>query len=274
MIAIRSQREIDLLREADQIVARVLTTLADKVKPGVRLSDLDAEGEAIIREADGIPSFKGYEGFPASTCISVDEVIVHGIPGDRILKEGEIVSIDVGVIYKGYYGDAAFSMPCGTLDATRTKLMDITERALANGIDAARAGNYLQDISRAIEKTVKPSGFGIVENFVGHGIGSAMHEDPQIANFDTGSRGPKLKAGMVMALEPMVNVGTHEVAVLEDGWTAVTADGKPSAHFEHSIVIRPEGPPEILSLSPTKIWRWGEPEGYRSTATETAQGAR
>ena len=266
MIAIRSKREIDLLRTADQIVAKVLTTLADKVKPGVALLDLDKEAEQIIRDSGGIPSFLGYPSgsdapaFPASTCISVDEVIVHGIPTERVLQEGEICSIDVGVCYKGYYGDAALSIPCGELDPERKRLMEVTERALAHGIDAARAGNYLQDVSRAIENTVKPEGFGIVRNFVGHGIGTEMHEEPQITNFDNGSRGPRLKAGMVMALEPMINLGTHNVTVLEDGWTAVTADGKASAHFEHSIAVQPEGPPEILSKSPSDTWRWGELE--------------
>jgi methionyl aminopeptidase len=260
MIAIRSEREIDLLRIADQTVAKVLTTLADRVKPGVSLIDLDQEAEQLILESGGTPSFLGYQDYPASTCISVDEVIVHGIPTDRVLKDGEICSIDVGVCYKGYYGDAALSVPCGELDADRKRLMEVTERALANGIDAARAGNFLQDISRAIENTVKPDGFGIVRNFVGHGIGTSMHEDPQITNFDSGSRGPRLKAGMVMALEPMINLGTHDVTVLKDGWTAVTSDGKPSAHFEHSIVIQAEGPPEILSKSPSENWRWGELE--------------
>ncbi|HIA46380.1 MAG TPA: type I methionyl aminopeptidase [Candidatus Hydrogenedentes bacterium] len=261
MIAIRSRREIDLLRIADQTVATVLTTLAAKIEPGVMICDLDAEAEALIRDAGGIPSFLGYQGYPASTCISVDEVIIHGIPNERELQDGEICSIDVGVNYKGYYGDAALSVACGELDDGRKRLMRVTERSLANGIDAARAGNYLQDISRAIEDTIKPENLGIVRNFVGHGIGSEMHEEPQIPNYVTRGRGPRLKAGMVVAIEPMVNLGTHKVKVLEDDWTAVTADGKPSAHFEHSIVIQPEGPPEILSVSPCDQWRWGEMAG-------------
>jgi methionyl aminopeptidase len=191
----------------------------------------------------------------------VDEVIIHGIPNERELQDGEICSIDVGVKYKGYYGDAALSVACGELDDERKRLMRVTERSLANGIDAARAGNYLQDISRAIEDTIKPEKLGIVRNFVGHGIGSEMHEDPQIPNYVTGGRGPRLKAGMVVAIEPMVNLGTHKVKVLDDDWTAVTADGKPSAHFEHSVVIQAEGPPEILSISASDDWRWGEMEG-------------
>ena len=253
MIAIRSEREIGLLRKADQTVAEVLAELADRVEPGVTTAELDTLADSMIRDAGGTPSFLGYQGFPRSTCISVDEVIVHGIPNDRRLKEGVIVSIDVGVKYKGYYGDAALSVPCGEIDERRRHLMETTERALANGIAAARSGNYLVDISRAIQETCEKEGFSIVRNFVGHGIGTAMHEDPQVPNFVTGGRGPKLKPGMVMALEPMVNVGTAEVRVLDDGWTAVTADGLPSAHFEHSIVVG-KNAAEILSRTPRRSW--------------------
>lgn len=260
MIAIRTERELDLLRKADGIVADVLATLVARVRPGVTTLELDAEGEALIRESGGTPSFLGYQGFPNSTCISVDEVIVHGIPSDRTLQDGEIVSIDVGVNYKGYYGDAALSVPCGTVDAERSRLLETTERALANGIAAARAGNHLEDISRAVEETCTPEGFGVVRNFVGHGIGTEMHEEPQIPNFVTGHRGPELKAGMVIAIEPMVNAGTDKVKVLDDGWTAVTADGRPSAHFEHSIVVR-DGDAEILSSSPKLTW--GRPKATR-----------
>ncbi len=253
MIAIRTKREIELLRAANVIVADVLVSLAEKVEPGVTTIELDILADRLIREAGGVPSFKGYHGYPNSTCISVDEVIIHGIPGKRALKEGEIVSIDVGVNYKGYFGDAALSVPCGNVDAKRRRLMEVTERALANGLAAARAGNYLRDVSRAIQQTVEPAGFTIVKNFVGHGIGTEMHEDPQIPNFDTGDRGPRLKEGMVMAIEPMVNLGTERVKLLKDGWTATTADGAPSAHFEHSIVVR-DGLPEILSMSPRRSW--------------------
>lgn len=253
MIAIRTEREIELLRIANQTVANVLATLSDRVRLGVTTDELDSEANELILQSGGTPSFLGYQGFPKSTCISVDEVIVHGIPGDRVLKEGEIVSIDCGVKYKGYYGDAALSVACGAIDDQRQKLMDTTELALANGLDAARAGNYLSDISKAVQKTCEPEGYSIVRNFVGHGIGTEMHEDPQIPNFDTGEQGPKLKSGMVIAIEPMVNIGTEKVKILKDGWTAVTADGKPSAHFEHSIVIR-DGEPEILAVSPKRSW--------------------
>jgi methionyl aminopeptidase len=259
MIAIRTEREIDLLRKANQTVNKVLVTLADHVKPGVTTDELDAMGEELIRESGGTPSFLGYPGspgagsFPKSTCISVDEVIVHGIPGPRVLQEGEIVSIDVGVNYKGYYGDAAFSVACGELDEERARLMATTEQALANGLAKAVAGNYLVDVSRAIQNTCEPEGFSIVRNFVGHGIGTEMHEEPQIPNFDTGQRGPRLKEGMVMAIEPMVNAGTDKVKILPDGWTATTADKRPSAHFEHSIAIR-DGLPEVLSASERRFW--------------------
>lgn len=257
MVAIRTSREIDLLRKANGIVAEVLTTLADHVEQGVTTQELDAMAVELIRAGGGEASFLGYQGFPATTCISIDEVIVHGIPGPRRLKDGEICSIDVGVKYKGYYGDAALSVACGEVDDERIHLMDVTNRALANGIDAARAGNYLEDISRAVEETVIGEGFSIVRNFVGHGIGTEMHEDPQIPNFVTGGRGPQLRSGMVLAIEPMVNAGTHEVRVLGDGWTALTADGRPSAHFEHSIVVK-DGDPEILSVAGNSSRTWGE----------------
>jgi len=253
MISVRSEREIGLLREANQIVARVHDTLRAMIRPGVTTADLDVAAEKIILEAGARPAFKGYHGYPAATCISVEEVIVHGIPGDRVLRDGEIVSIDVGVEYKGYFGDAAVSWPCGPVDAARRKLLETTDRALAKAIAAAAAGNYLSDIGRAIESVCNPMKYGIVRDFVGHGIGTAMHEEPQIPNFDTGSRGPRLKAGMVLAIEPMVNMGTEKVKVLKDGWTAVTADGKPSAHFEHSVVVR-EGGGEILSDSKINVW--------------------
>lgn len=253
MIAIRTKREIDLLRKANAIVSGVLVALADRIEPGVTTAELDAEAEERILTAGGVPSFKGYQGFPASTCISVDEVIVHGIPGDRLLKEGEIVSIDVGVNYKGYYGDAALTIPCGHIDELRTRLMEATNLALANAIAAARPGAYLIEVSRAVQEIAEGAGFSVVKNFVGHGIGAQMHEEPQIPNFVTKDQGPKLKKGMVLAIEPMVNAGTDEVHLLPDGWTAVTADGKPSCHFEHSIVVT-DGEPEILSFSETRAW--------------------
>lgn len=253
MIAIRSEREIDILREANQIVARVHAALAPMVKPGTTTRELDAVAEEIILEAGAKPSFKGYHGYPASTCISVDEEVVHGIPGDRAFKEGEVVSIDVGAHYKGYHGDAAVTHACGRIDADRQRLLDATDLALSRAIRAAKAGNHLRDIGRAVENTCEEHGLGVVRDFVGHGIGAKMHEEPQIPNFDDGRRGPRLKEGMVLAIEPMVNLGTHKVKVLEDNWTAVTADGRPSAHFEHSLVVRKDGG-EILSCSEACTW--------------------
>ncbi len=253
MIAIRNEREIRLLRHANQIVAEVLTTIADRAEPGMTTDTLDAIAVDIIEKRGGKAAFLGYHGYPRSTCTSVEEVIVHGIPGDRALKEGEIVSIDVGVIYKGYIGDAALSFACGPVDDLHQRLLETTDRALAEGLSAARAGKYLRDVSRAVQRVAEAGGFSVVRNFVGHGIGTDMHEEPQIPNFDTGERGPRLESGMVLAIEPMVNAGTHEVRVLQDGWTAVTADGMPSAHFEHSIVVR-DDEPDILSASPLRAW--------------------
>ncbi len=253
MIAIRTTREIAILREANRIVADVLDEMASHVAPGATTRDLDALGERLIRERGGIPSFLGYRGYPAATCISVDEVIIHGIPGPRKLRAGEIVGIDVGVLYKGYHGDAALTVPCGVVDKERLRLLQVTERALAAAIAMATPGNWLQDVSRAIQRTAEKAGFSVVRVFVGHGIGTSMHEDPQIPNFDTGDRGPRLKPGMILAIEPMINTGTYEVRLLDDHWTAVTADGKPSAHFEHSIVVG-EKEAEILSLTPKRSW--------------------
>jgi methionyl aminopeptidase len=253
VIALRDEREVGLLRDANAIVADVLVTLSEMVKPGVRTDEMDAVAEDLIRKAGAVPSFLGYRGYPKSTCISVDDEIVHGIPGERRLEEGQLVSIDVGALLKGYHGDAAFTTPCGAVDKVRQRLMDATDRSLASGIAAARAGNYLVDVSRAVQKVCEAEGFSVVRDFVGHGIGQEMHEEPQIPNFDTGVRGPMLRAGMVLAIEPMVNAGTRATKVLDDGWTAVTADGKPSAHFEHSIVVR-EGRADILSATPRLIW--------------------
>jgi len=255
-VPIRTEAEIAILREANRIVADVLAALAARVKPGVTTGELDALGEQMIRQAGATPSFLGYHGYPASTCISVDAEVIHGIPGKRTIREGELVSIDVGAYYNGYHGDAAVTVPAGEVDALRTRLMTTTDRALAQGIRAARAGNYLEDVSRAVQSVCEAERFSVVRAFVGHGIGQQMHEEPQIPNFVTGDRGPRLRSGMVLAIEPMVNAGSPDVRVLADGWTAVTRDGKPSAHFEHSIVVR-EGDAEVLSVSPYHLWGQG-----------------
>lgn len=253
MIALRDESEIARMRAANGIVSDTLVLLAENTRPGITTEALDAMGEECIRAAGAVPSFLGYRGYPKSTCISVDDVIVHGIPGDRVLREGQIVSIDVGAFYEGYHGDAALTVACGEIDDLRRRLVDATDRALSAGIQAARAGSYLLDVSRAVQQVVERAGFSVVRDFVGHGIGRNMHEEPQVPNFDTGVRGPLLREGMVIAIEPMVNAGKAGVKVLRDGWTAVTVDGMPSAHFEHSIVVR-NGAPEILSATPRLIW--------------------
>jgi len=256
VIAIRTEREIALLRDVNRIGAEVLSALADAVRPGITTEELDAIAAKRIIASGGESWFLGYQGYPKYTCISVDEEIIHGIPGARALKEGEIVSIDVGIRLKGYCSDAALTVPVGEVDDERQRLMDATDRALAAGVEAAKTGNYVQDIGRAVQDIVEAEGFSVVRNFVGHGIGTEVHAEPQIPNFVTGHRGAKLKTGMILAIEPMVNAGTAEVRLLEDEWTAVTADGRPSAHFEHSVCVREDGG-EILSVSNAVDRRWG-----------------
>ena len=246
VIILKSPREIEQLKIANAIAAEVLERLKEGVKPGVATQDLDGIAEETILSKGASPAFKGYRGYPKSICASINEEIVHGIPGQRRLKEGDIVSLDVGVNYHGYYGDAAISLPVGDLDPAARKLLEVTEKALYIGIDMAKVGNRLFDISYAIQQWVEKHGFSVVRDFVGHGIGKSLHEDPQIPNFGSPHQGPRLEKGMVFALEPMVNEGTYEVRILSDGWTVVTADGKRSAHFEHTIAIL-DGGAQILS---------------------------
>lgn len=249
MIQIKSETEINILRQANRIVAQTLFDLEQSIKPGVTTQNLDAICEKTIVSMNGRPAFKGYKGFPSALCISVNEEIVHGIPGPRKLKEGDIVSCDVGAYYKEFYGDAAATFAVGQIDEESRRLINVTREALSIGIKKAVAGNRLYDISYAIQEYVERSGFSVVRVFVGHGIGRRLHEDPQIPNFGEPGRGVRLKEGMVLAIEPMVNAGRYGVKLLKDGWTAVTEDGKFSAHFEHSIVVR-EGQAEILSILP------------------------
>ncbi len=246
MINIRSSREITQLRKANVIVAEVFDQLKAKVIPETVTRELDQIAEEYIRSKGAVPAFKGYRGFPATLCISINEEVVHGIPGQRRLKQGDLVSIDVGVNLNGYFGDAAVTLPVGPVDEEGTRLIEVTEKALYIGIDQARVGNRLFDISFAVQQWVESHGFSVVRDFVGHGIGKSLHEEPQIPNFGLAHQGPRLEKGMVFALEPMVNVGTHEVRVLSDAWTVVTADGKRSAHFEHTIAIL-DGKATILS---------------------------
>ena len=247
MIIIKSPREIEQLKRSNAIVAEVFEKLKGMIAPGITTQELDQVAEEYILSKGGHPAFKGYRGFPATLCISINEEVVHGIPGQRRLKEGDIVSIDVGVNFAGYFGDSAITLPVGEVDSESKRLLEVTEKALAIGIEKAKIGNRLFDISYAIQRWVESRGFSVVRDFVGHGIGKDLHEEPQIPNFGSPHQGPRLEKGMVFALEPMVNEGTYEVRVLSDGWTVVTADGKRSAHFEHTISITDDGA-EILSI--------------------------
>jgi methionyl aminopeptidase len=246
VIIIKSPREIDQLKRSNAIVVEVFKELKKVIAPGIATKELDRIAEEIIRSKGALPAFKGYRGFPATVCISINEEVVHGIPSMRRLREGDIVSLDVGTNLDGYFGDAAITLPVGEVDPEAQKLLDVTEKALSIGVEKAKIGNRLYDISYAIQKWVEGNQCSVVRDFVGHGIGRDLHEEPQIPNFGAPHQGPRLERGMVFALEPMVNEGTHEVRILSDGWTVVTADGKRSAHFEHSIVIT-DGGAEILS---------------------------
>jgi len=250
MIYMKTKREIDLMRESSRIVAEVLELVGNHVKPGVTTKELDSLAEDHIRSRNGVPAFKGYgrreNPFPASLCTSIDAEVVHGIPGNRALREGEILSVDVGVKKNGYYGDAARSFSVGTVPEKKQRLLRVTEEALAKGIEQARAGNRVEDISHAIQLHVESNGFSVVRDLVGHGVGKKLHEEPSVPNLGEQGKGELLKNGMTLAIEPMVNAGTWEVRFLPDGWTVVTLDGEPSAHFEHTIAIV-NGRAEILS---------------------------
>jgi methionyl aminopeptidase len=246
MIIVKSSREIEQLKRSNAIVAEVFEKLKKMIEPGITTKELDQVAEEYILLKGGQPAFKGYRGFPATLCISINEEVVHGIPGQRRLKEGDIISLDVGVNFVGYFGDAAITLPVGEVDPEATRLLEVTEKALYIGIEKAKRGNRLFDISYAIQRWVESHGFSVVRDFVGHGIGKDLHEEPQIPNFGAPHQGPRLEKGMVFALEPMVNEGTYEVRILSDGWTVVTADGKRSAHFEHTVAITEDGA-EILS---------------------------
>ncbi len=246
MITLKSDREIELMREAGRIVALTHKMLAQAVVPGITTAELDVIAEKNIRAHGGEPAFKGYNGFPASICTSINEQVVHGIPSIRKLKKGEIVSIDVGVNYKGYYGDAAVTLPVGEISDSAAELLEVTQESLYHGIQCARVGNRLSDISHAVQTFAEDRGYHVVRNYVGHGIGTSMHEEPEIPNFGRPGRGPRLQKGMVLAIEPMINIGTWEVETLEDNWTVVTQDGSFSAHFEHTVAVGEEGA-EILT---------------------------
>jgi methionyl aminopeptidase len=242
MIILKSREEIEKMRASSRIVAEILQGLKEMVKPGVRTIDLDryAEEQALRRGAK--PAFKGYRGYEHALCTSVNNVVVHGIPSARVLEAGDILSLDFGVYYDGFYGDAALTVPVDGVSENAARLMKVTEEALYRGIEQAQVGNRLGDIAAAIQRHVEAAGFSVVRDYVGHGIGKQLHEEPQVPNFGVRGKGYELKAGMVFAIEPMVNEGTWEVKVLKDGWTVETADGGLSAHFEHSVAITDEGP--------------------------------
>ncbi len=242
-IVIKSSDEIQLMREANQIVAATLMMLRDVVDVGISTWELDKLAEELCLTLKAKPAFKGYRGFPGSLCVSVNEEVVHGIPSrKKKLRKGDIVSIDFGALFRGFYGDSAITLPVGKISEEVHKLLDTTEQCLEKGIEQAVVGNRIGDISKAIQDHVEGNGFSVVRQFVGHGIGSELHEAPEIPNFYQGDRTIRLLPGMVLAIEPMVNMGTHKVKVLRDGWTVITNDQKPSAHFEHSIAVTENGP--------------------------------
>jgi methionyl aminopeptidase len=252
VILIKSKKEIDYIRESCKIVAETLQLLKANVRTGITTLELDKIAEDYIRSNNATPAFKGYSqggapGFPGSICASLDDEVVHGIPGSRVLKDGEIVSIDIGVIKNGFFGDAALTVAVGNISTEKQKLMEVTERSLYLGIEQAVVGNRVHDISNAVQTYVEENGFSIVRDLCGHGVGKFLHEDPSIPNFGKKGTGPKLKNGMTLAIEPMVNAGKYNVTTANDGWTILTADGSTSAHFEHTILIN-NSSPEILTV--------------------------
>ncbi len=242
-ILVKTPDEIKLMMEANQIVAEVLNMLQDSVSPGISTYELDQMAEALCLKRNSIPAFKGYHGFPSSLCASINEEVVHGIPSrKRKLKKGDILSVDFGVCYKGFYGDSAVTIPVGKIKKETHQLLLTTQKSLELAIEQVVIGNRVSDISKAVQEYVEAKGYSVVRQFVGHGIGSSLHEGPEVPNYVQGGQSPRLIEGMVIAIEPMVNLGTHKVKVLRDGWTVITADKKPSAHFEHSIAVTVDGP--------------------------------
>ena len=248
-ITIKSAAEIDLMRRANEIVAGALNQVMKSIAPGISTKALDTIAEDYTKINGAIPAFKGYRGYPACLCVSINEQVVHGIPSKKVtIREGDIVSVDFGVNYKGFFGDAAFSLAVGKQTVEKKRLLQVTQEALFLGIEQARAGNRVSDISEAVQSIVEKNSFSVVKQFVGHGIGSKLHEAPEVPNYKRPGRSPRLLPGMVLAIEPMVNIGTSDVVVMKDGWTVVTADRSYSAHFEHSVLVT-DGEPEVLSAA-------------------------
>jgi methionyl aminopeptidase len=247
MIILKTPEEIAVMAKASSVVAEALAVLKSAVKPGITTDELDRLAESEIRARGALPAFKGYRNYPKTLCASVNEQVVHGIPSKRMLKEGDIVGLDLGAIVGGFYGDSAVTVAVGRIDEKTAALIRITEESLALAIEQAQVGNRLSDISHAVQRHVEAAGYSVVTEFVGHGIGRQLHEEPQVPNYGKPGQGPRLQAGMVLAIEPMVNMGGSAVRVLDDRWTAVTVDGSLSAHFEHTIAIQPSGPALVLS---------------------------
>ena len=248
MIAIKNEQELLVMRQACKITAAARALAGEMVRPGVSTKAIDKAVREFILDQGAKPSFLNYNGFPASSCISVNDTVIHGIPSGYLLKEGDIVSVDVGAYYKGFHGDCAATFPCGTVSAEAMRLIQVTERSFYEGMRFAKRGHRVSDISHAIQTYVESNGFSVVRSFVGHGVGAQLHEEPEVPNFGPAGRGPRMLPGMTLAIEPMVNVGTHEVRVLRDGWTVVTTDGKLSAHYENTVLIT-DGEPEILTVN-------------------------
>lgn len=247
MIIIKNKKEIDLMRAAGKIVSETLMLVEEKVRPGITTAEIDRVAEEFITKHGAKPSFKGLYGFPASLCISVNEQVVHGIPGDYVLKDGDIVSVDCGAFLNGFHGDAARTFAVGNVSEVAKKLIKATEESFFKGIEYAKIGNRITDISHGVQSYIETLGFSVVRDFVGHGIGRVVHEDPEVPNFGKPGKGPKLLEGMALAIEPMVNIGSYKVKTLNNNWTVVTSDGSLSAHYENTIMILPDGP-EILTL--------------------------
>jgi methionyl aminopeptidase len=247
MIELKSEREIRIIRKNGRIVGLTLNYLKEKIKPGIKTIELDRVAEEFIVKNNAIPAFKGYRGYPGNICTSVNNEVVHGIPGERVLREGEIISVDIGVLKDGFYADGAWTFPVGEISSQAKKLLEVTLKSLEAGISQSVAGNRLGDISYAVQSIAEKNGYSVVRDLTGHGIGRHMHEDPPIPNFGSSGTGLLLKEGMVLAIEPMVNTGGYEIKTLEDNWTIVTLDGSLSAHFEHTIAVTQNGP-EILTL--------------------------
>jgi methionyl aminopeptidase len=256
VIVCRSAAELEKMRAAGRLVGEVLTALTPSVVPGVTTAELDEVAEKMITDAGAIPAFKGYHGYPATICSSINEEVIHGIPsGQRVLREGDILSIDVGASLEGYFGDSAITVPVGQVSEEAASLLTVTEEALYKAIEVARPGGRVSDIGHAVQKHVEAYGFSVVREFVGHGIGQKMHEEPQVPNYGEAGRGPRLAEGMVLAIEPMVNAGKPAVKVLSDGWTAVTVDGSLSAHFEHTVAVTADGPWILTDISKPSLHR-------------------